>query len=223
MFLGHFGLGFAGKRVAPTLSLGTLFLAVQWADLLFFVFCLLGIEHFRIDPGNTRMTPIDFFDYPWSHSLLALAVWGILVGGAYALLRRGRSPAIAAIVLAVGVLSHWLLDALVHRPDMPLRPGAGSLKVGLSIWNHPALTVILELMVYGGGLAVYLGMTRPNDRTGVWALWSLVLFLALAWSASVFGPPPPNERAVSLSGLALWLFVPWGYWIDRHRAIVGAP
>jgi hypothetical protein len=57
----------------------------------------------------------------------------------------------------------------------------------------------------------------------VWALWSLVLFLALAWSASVFGPPPPNERAVSLSGLALWLFVPWGYWIDRHRAIVGAP
>ena len=223
MFLGHFGLGFAGKRVAPTLSLGALFLAVQWADLLFFVFCLLGIEHFRIDPGNTGMTPMDFYDYPWSHSLLALAVWGVLVGGTYALLRRANPQRkVAAIVLAAGVVSHWLLDALVHRPDMPLRPGAGSLKVGLSIWNHPLPTVVLELLVFGGGLLVYVRATRAVDRTGVWALWSLVVFLALTWPGSVFGPPPPGERIVALSGLALWLFVPWGYWLDRPRAIVPA-
>ena len=222
MFLGHFGLGFAGKRVAPALSLGALFLAVQWADLLFFVFCLLGIEHFRIDPGNTRMTPMDFFDYPWSHSLLALVVWGLLVGGTFALVTKTRPRTKSvAIVLAVGVLSHWFLDALVHRPDMPLRPLGGP-KVGLSVWNHPALTVLLEIIVFGGGLLVYVRATRAVDRAGVWALWSLVVFLALTWAGSVFGPPPPNERIVSLSGLAMWLFVPWGYWIDRHRAIVGA-
>jgi hypothetical protein len=219
MFLGHFGLGFAGKRVAPALSLGALFLAVQWADLLFFVFCLLGIERFRIQPGNTQMTPMDFYDYPYSHSLLALAVWGLLVGGTYALLRRDRR---AAMVLAVGVLSHWFLDALVHRPDMPLTPGAGSAKVGLSVWNQPALTVVLELLFYGAGIAIYLRTTRATDRTGTWALWSLIVFLAAAWAGSVLGPPPPNERVVSLSGLFLWLFIPWGYWIDRHRAIVGA-
>jgi hypothetical protein len=220
MFLGHFGLGFAGKRVAPALSLGALFLAVQWADLLFFVFCLLGIEHFRIDPGNTRMTPMDFHDYPWSHSLLALVVWGLLVGGTYAILRR-ENRKVAGFLLAAGVVSHWLLDALVHRPDMPLRPGGGP-KVGLSIWNHPALTVVLELLVFGGGLLVYVRTTRAVDGIGAWALWSLVLFLSATWLASVFGPPPPNERVVAYTGLAMWLFVPWGYWIDRHRAIVPA-
>ncbi|HEY1250795.1 MAG TPA: metal-dependent hydrolase [Thermoanaerobaculia bacterium] len=218
MFLGHFGLGFAGKRVAPAVSLGALFLAVQWADLLFFVFCLLGIEHFRIQPGNTRMTPMDFDDYPYSHSLLALAIWGLLVGGTYLVLRKDRR---AAMVLALGVLSHWFLDVLMHRPDMPLRPGDAP-KVGLSVWNHPALTVILELLVYGVGLAVYVRTTRAVDRTGRWALWSLVILLAVLWAGSVFGPPPPDERAVSLTGLAMWLFIPWGYWIDRHRAIVGA-
>jgi membrane-bound metal-dependent hydrolase YbcI (DUF457 family) len=166
------------------------------------------------------MTPMDFFDYPLSHSLLALAVWGVLVGGTYGLLKRDRR---AAIVLALGVLSHWFLDVLVHRPDMPLGPGALSgVKVGLSIWNHPLLTVVLELFVYGLGIAVYVRTTRAIDRAGNWALWSLVVFLGVLWLGSVFGPPPPNERVVEISGLAMWLFVPWGYWIDRHRALVSA-
>lgn len=222
MFLGHFGLGFAGKRVAPALSLGALFLAVQWADLLFWILALAGIEHFRIDPGNTRMTPMDFSDYPYSHSLLGLLLWGLLIGGLYGLLRRNRA---AMLVCATGVVSHWLLDALVHRQDMPLWPfpGGGGPKVGLSIWNHPALTVILELLVYGLGIAVYIRTTRATDRTGTWALWSLIVFLAAAWAGSVLGPPPPSERAVEWTGLAMWLFVPWGYWIDRHRVIVRAP
>lgn len=217
MFLGHFGLGFAGKHVAPRLSLGGLFLAVQFADLLFWVLALLKIEHFRIQPGATRVTPMDFYDYPISHSLLGLTVWGLLIGGAYWVLRRDR---LAALVLAVGVVSHWVLDAIVHRPDMPVLPEGP--RVGLSIWNQPALTAILELLIYGGGIAVYLKTTSAVDRTGQWALWSLIVFLAVAWVASVAGPPPPDERTVAISGLAMWLFVPWGYWIDRHRAIVSA-
>jgi membrane-bound metal-dependent hydrolase YbcI (DUF457 family) len=159
---------------------------------------------------------MDFYDYPWSHSLVALAAWGLVIGGVYFLLRRSRT---GAIVLAAGVVSHWLLDVFVHRPDMPVVPGWGP-KLGLGIWNRPALTVVLELLVYGLGIAVYVKTTRAVDRTGDWALWSLIVFLAAIWVASVVGPPPPDERAVALTGLAMWLFVPWGYWIDRHRAIV---
>ncbi len=217
MFLGHFGLSFAGKRLAPTVSLGTLFLATQWADLLFWILSLVGIEHFRIAPGATRVTPMDFYDYSWSHGLLGLAAWSLVIGGLYFLFRRSRA---GAWVLGAGVLSHWFLDALVHRPDMPVGP-AGPY-VGLGLWNSLPLTVAAEAVVFGGGLFLYLRWTAARDRTGIWALWSLVGFLTLVWVASIAGPPPPSERAVEMTGLAMWLFVPWGWWIDRHRIIVRA-
>ncbi len=215
MFLGHFGLGFAGKRLAPALSLGTLFLAVEFADLLFWILTLFGIEHFRIAPGATRVTPFDFYDYPWSHGLVPLAVWGLLLGAALYVWRRHR---VAAIVFGFGVVSHWFLDALVHRPDMPVLPHGPY--AGLGLWNSIPLTVAAEVVVFGGGIWVYGNATRAVDRTGSWALWALVVFLATLWIASIAGPPPPSERVVEWSGLAMWLFVPWGYWIDRHRAIL---
>jgi hypothetical protein len=215
VFLGHFGLGFAGKRLAPAVSLGTLFLAVQWADLLFFPLTLAGVEHFRIAPGATEVTPLDFYDYPWSHGLLSLALWGLLIGGLYVVFRGSRA---AAWLLVAGVVSHWFLDVLVHRPDMPvLRKGP---YVGLGLWNHVPATVLAEALLFGLGIAVYLRGTRASDRTGTWALWALILFLAAVWVGSLLGPPPPNERVVEWSGLALWLLVPWGYWIDRHRVSV---
>ena len=207
----------AGKRLAPSLSLGALILAVQWADLLFWVFCLLGIEHFRIAPGTTAVTPFDFYDYPWSHGLVALGVWGLLLGAVYFLVRRrGR----VAVVLGLGVVSHWFLDAFVHRPDMPVLPRGPY--AGLGLWNSPALTVAAELLVFGLGLFVYLRSTVALDRVGVWALRGLVVFLVAAWLGSLLGGPPQNERIVEWSGLAMWLLVPWGYWIDRHRTIVPA-
>jgi len=214
LFLGHFGLGFAGKKLAPALSLGALFLAVQLADLLFWILVLLGVEHFRIAPGATAVTPFDFYDYPWSHGLAALAVWGLVLGSFIYIGRRHR---VAAVVFGLGVVSHWFLDAFVHRPDMPVflrGPYAG-----LGLWNSVPLTVAAELLVFGGGIAIYARTTRATDRTGKWAFWSLVVFLVAAWVASIAGPPPPTERVVVWSGLAMWLFVPWGYWIDRHRAV----
>ena len=117
-------------------------------------------------------------------------------------------------------MSHWFLDAFVHRPDMPIL--AGPPYFGLGIWNSVALTVAVEALALGVGLALYLRTTRALDRTGKWALWSLVAFLVVLWIASVAGPPPPSERAVAWSGVGMWLLVPWGYWIDRHRAMVAA-
>ena len=217
MFLGHFGLAFAGKKAAPVLSLGLLFLAVGWADLLFFPLALVGVEHFRIAPGATVVTPMDFYDYPISHGLVGLAVAGLALGSGYLLFRRQKA---AAVVFGLCVLSHWFLDAFVHRPDMPILSGPPYF--GLGIWNSVALTVAVEALALGVGLAVYLRTTRALDRTGKWALWSLVAFLVLLWMGAVAGPPPPGERAVEWSGVGMWLLVPWGYWIDRHRAIVAA-
>ena len=161
------------------------------------------------------MTPMDFDDYPWSHGLVALAVWGLVLGAAVYLVSRRR---VAAVVFGVGVVSHWFLDALVHRPDMPVLPHGPY--AGLGLWNSPALTIAAEAVVFGLGLAVYLRFTRPADRIGTWSLWGLVAFLVVAWAGSVLGGPPPNERIVEWMGAAMWLLVPWGYWIDRHRAIV---
>ena len=212
MFLGHFGLGLAGKKIAPYVSLGSLFLAVQFADLLFFAMTLIGAEHFRISPGATRVTPMDFYDYPYSHSLLALAVWGAIFGAIY---RIGRSSLAGGIVLAAGVVSHWVLDVVVHRRDMPL--GLHGPYYGLNLWNSLPLTVAVEALVFGAGIAVYLRATRARDGVGVWSFRALVVFLVVTWLASILGPPPPSERIVQWMGLAMWLFVPWGWWIDRHR------
>ena len=213
MFLGHFGLGFAGKRIAPDMSLGSLFLAVQFADLLFWILALVGAEHFRISPGATRVTPMDFYDYPYSHSLVALAVWGLVLGAVYWIARHWLA---GAIVLAVGIVSHWVLDVIVHRADMPL--GLHGPYLGLQVWRSLPLTLVLEAVVFSAGIALYLDATRARDAVGVWAFWALVVLLAALWLASVLGPPPPSERVVEWAGLAMWLFVPWGWWIDRHRA-----
>jgi len=218
MFLGHFALGLAAKRAAPAVSLGTLFLAVQLADGLWPLLLLLGVEHVRIVPGATLMTPLDFYDYPVSHSLLALLGWGLAFGALH--FARRRSPR-AAGILAAGVVSHWGLDVLVHRPDMPVLPGGPF--VGLGLWNSMGVTVALELGFYAVGLAIYAATTQATDRTGRYALGGLVLLLLAVWVGAVFGPPPPSERALALSALALWLVIPWGYWIDRHRRIRRAP
>src|SRR5579862_972440 len=120
MFLGHFGVALAAKKAAPKASLGTLFLAAQLADLLWPVFLMLGWEQVRIEPGNTRITPLDFVAYPWSHSLVMQIVWAVLLAFVYFATRR---DARTAVIVGACVPTHWLLDWITHRPDMPLVPG----------------------------------------------------------------------------------------------------
>jgi hypothetical protein len=213
MFLGHFGVGFGAKAAAPQASLGTLFLAAQFVDLLWPTLLLVGAERVVIAPGITRVTPLDFTDYPISHSLLAAVLWGLLFAGVYYLIRRYPR---GAWVCGFAVVSHWFLDLLVHRPDLPLAPGA-SLRVGLGLWNSLGATLALELAVFGVGLCLYLRATRAADRTGSVALWALVGFLALVYAANIVGAPPPSATAIAWVGQAQWLLVLWAYWIDRHR------
>jgi hypothetical protein len=214
MLLGHYAVALAAKRAVPKTSLGTLILGAQFADLVWPIFLLLGWERVRIVPGITRVTPFDFVSYPYSHSLLAQVLWGIGIGTFYFAI--GRAPR-SAVVLALCVPSHWLLDFIVHRPDMPLVPGGG--RYGLGLWNSLPATLALEFALFAAGIALYLTGTRAKDRTGAYALWSLLLLLLLAYVGSVFGPPPPTERAIAISALALWLTVAWAAWADRHRQI----
>jgi hypothetical protein len=212
MFLGHFGVALAAKKVAPKTSLGTLVFAAQFADLLWPLLLLLGIEQVRIVHGLLADSPFDFTSYPISHSLIAQLAWGALLGGIYFLVRRdGRS----ALILGFLVPSHWFFDFIAHQRDMPIYPGGA--KYGLGMWNSLALTIVVEYALFAAGIAMYLSVTRAKDRTGSLALWSLLGLLAVLYPASLFGPPPPSVRALAWSAIAIWLTVPWAAGADQHR------
>jgi hypothetical protein len=212
MFIGHFALGFAAKRLTPKTSLGTLFAAAQLLDLVWPALVLLGVETVRIDPGNTAFTPLDFASYPWTHSLLLVLVWAM----AFALAYRARTGLTrGAWVVGALVVSHWALDFVTHRPDLPLAPGAP--KVGLGLWRSVPATLIVEGALFAVGVWLYAAGTRPRNRTGAVSLWILVALLTATYAANAVGPPPPSAAAIGLAGLLMWLFVPWAVWIDRNR------
>ena len=212
MFLGHFGVALAAKKAAPKASLGTLVFAAQFADLLWPLLLLAGVEQVRIVPRLLAASPFDFTSYPISHSLVAQLGWGAILGIVYFIAKRdGKS----ALLVGGLVPTHWVLDFIAHRPDMPIYPGGA--KYGLGMWNSLALTMLVEYLAFAAGTAVYLSVTRAKDRTGNVALWSLLGLLAALYAASEFGSPPPSVKVLAVSALAIWLTVPWAAWADRHR------
>jgi len=213
VFIGHYAVGFAAKRLAPKTSLGTLFLSVQFVDLLWPILLLLGLEHVRVDPGNTVVTPLDFYDYPITHSLLGAVAWSLVLGLIYFAARRYSQ---GAWVVEACVFSHWALDALSHRPDLLLVPG-GQTHVGLGLWKSLWGTILVEGGIFAGGVILYWRLTDARDRVGRCAFWSLVVLLAVIWVVNLASPPPPGPKEIAIVGLAAWLFIPWAYWIDRHR------
>ena len=212
MFLGHIALGLAAKQAAPRVSLATWFVAVQLMDLVWPVMLLLGLEHVRIAPGITAFTPLDFYDYPITHSLVGGALWAALFAGVWFVnVRDGRSGAgRVAMLLAAAVLSHWVLDAASHRPDVPVLPHGPY--VGLGLWNSVPATLAVELTLFAAGLAIYVRSGAAGARRV--SFWLLIAFLIVAYFAAAFGPPP-DVRTLVWSALALWLLVPWARWADR--------
>jgi hypothetical protein len=216
MFSGHIGVAFAAKRATPRVSLATLVLAAQWLDVLWPIFLLLGVEHVRIDPGRTRLTPLDFYDYPWTHSAVIAAAWGVAFGAVHFALKRSVR---AAAWLGALVFSHWALDFVTHVRDLPLWPGGP--RVGLGLWNAPAAEAVLEAFIYLGGAAIYFRATRARDRAGRWGAWTFAALIPLIHLASTAGPPPPSVATLAWSAAVLpWPLLLFAWWIDRHRETV---
>src|SRR5574341_459663 len=189
MFIGHYAVAIAAKSAAPRTSLGTLFLSAQLADMLWPVFLLTGWERVRIVPNPNPFLVLTFDAYPISHSLLALAGWGLL----FALLYRVRTGyARGAVVVGLAVLSHWLLDFATHRPDVPLYPG-GPL-VGLDLWSSVVGTIVVESLMLIAALWLYTRGTQARDRVGRYGFWGLVALLVLSYASSLFAGPPPSVR-----------------------------
>ena len=211
MFIGHFALGFAAKRLVPRASLAALFGAAQFADLLWPGLLALGLEQVRIDPGNTASTPLDFISYPYSHSLLMLMVWGVLFGWVSSRMIHDRR--VFGVMFAL-VVSHWVLDYVTHRPDMPLYPGRPTF--GLGLWNVPSVEKAIEIIMYVAGLWLYLRATRARDAIGRWGLLVLAAFLFVGFLSS--SAPPPSVMVLWMMALGLGgLTLVWAYWADAHR------
>ena len=214
MFIGHFGLAFGLKRLAPRASLGELLAATAWADILWTIFLLLGWEHVRISAGDTKWTPLDLYDYPWSHSLLLLLIWALVLAALY---QTWRSDWRGAMAIGMGVASHWVLDWITHRPDMPLYPDGP--KYGLGLWNSVAGTLVVELSIFLGGVGVYAWTTRARDRWGRWGFRAYVTVLLVLFIGDRFSAPPESVSGIAWTGLiATLVLVGWAWWFDRHRS-----
>jgi len=212
MFIGHYGVALAAKKLAPRTSLGTLFLAAVLIDLIWPTLLLVGVERARIDTTLAGVTPIVFSHYPWTHSLLAVAGWAVLFGIVHFARARARR---VALVLAALVLSHWCLDAIVHRPDLLLMPN-GHWSIGFGLWRSAIATLVVELGIFAFGVLLYLRATAGARRGPLAVLLALLVVIYLG---NLFGPPPPSIEAIAWVGQAQWLIVIAGYLIDRGRGM----
>lgn len=215
MFIGHFAVGYAAKRYAPRAPLWALMAAPLLADILWTVFLFPGWENARIAVGDTRFTPLDLYDYPWSHSLVMLMVWGTVLGAAYFLWKRDW---VGAAAIWVGVVSHWVLDWITHRADMPLVPGGT--KFGLGLWNSVAGTMAVEMAMLLAGVWIYARATRARDWIGRYAFWGYVAVLMIFYVGDRFGGPPESMRQIAWTGvIATVVMLVWAGWFDSHRAL----
>jgi hypothetical protein len=217
MFVGHYAAGLALKKYERRASLGVLFLAVQFVDILFFPFVLLGIERINIIENFTQSTHFELEYMPYTHSLAGSLFWAALV---YALFRwvivkqHG-----VALVVALAVFSHWVFDLVMHTPDLPLWSDA-SLKLGIGLWNNAVAAYLLEAALLLGALWLYLGSTSAITKTGKYGMGILVVFMLLINIGNVFAPLQSDSK-VALAVFALlayFLFAAIAFWLEKKRS-----
>jgi hypothetical protein len=202
MFVGHYGPSFSAKAVKQSVPLWVFFLAVQLLDVLWSIFVLLGIEKVRIVPGITATNPLDLYYMPYTHSLDGALLWSVGAGIVYYFLRR-KDGSTGASLVGGAVFSHWMLDVLVHRPDMPLYDN--SAKIGLGLWNHPLFAFVLEVAVLFGGMYSYL---RSTD--------AMLLVQAFVF----FGPPPSSATGAAITALVFYFgFAGMAGWLEKERVL----
>lgn len=213
MLVGHLAVGLIGKRIEPKVSLGTWMPAVMLADLLVFPLLILGIEHFDVEPNVSSNRTVGR-DIVYSHSLLMDTIWAALFAAVYFLRRRYTR---GALLLFLAVLSHWLLDVLSHRPDMPLAPGMQKV-FGLGLWNSIPATLIVEGGFWLIAVILYVRATHARTRSGVYVFWIGIALVTLVWYGNIRAGMEPNPVRAGIGGLvAFSLMVAWAYWVNRLR------
>lgn len=215
MFIGHYGPSFAAKAFKKSIPLWILFLAVQLVDVFWAIFVILGIEKVRIVPGITATNPLDLYYMPYTHSLVGAILWSLAAVLVYRLIPRLNGWTTAAIV-GTAVFSHWILDLLVHRPDLPLYDDA--VKVGLGLWNFPVGAFALEAGLLFGGLYLYLRTTKPADRGGRYGMVIFGLVMLVVQGFTFFGSPPTSDTMAAVMALvAYFAFAGVAYWLEQKR------
>ena len=178
---------------------------------------MLGVERVRIVPGFTASNALDLYDMPYTHSLLAALGWSILAYAAYRLIPSFRGSHQAALLVGAAVFSHWVLDLLVHRPDLALYDSV--YKMGFGLWDYPLVTLALEAALFFGGLFLYLRATAPVSGLGRYGIMGFGLAAFGLQITALFGPPPPSDTAAALMGLSLYfVFAGIIYWLEKKRA-----
>lgn len=221
MFVGHYAASLILKRVDKNASLGMLFLAVQFVDILFFPFVLMGIEHFNIVENYTESTHFELEFMPYTHSLFASLLWAAAVYIALRLLplKKAVNKNKVAIVMGVAVLSHWFFDLIVHTPDLPLLSDS-STKIGFGLWNNAVATYLLETILLLVGLGIYLKSTKGTTFVGKYGMIIFVVLMLIINANNIFGPPfGADVITMSVSALVMYfIFAGVAFWLDRKRS-----
>jgi hypothetical protein len=215
MFIGHYAIGLASKEFAPRSSLGALIAAPILLDLLWPLFLLLGWEHVSIVPNSNPFLRLQFDSYPLSHGLVAVVGWATLYASIYFGLTRYVA---GTIVVWIGVVSHWLMDYIVHQPDLQLY--TQSRPFGLGLWQHRWLTMSLEFGLLAIAIWVYQRRTRSKDKIGLYAFAGFVAVLLMAYAGAAIGPAPSSVKKLAIITLLTGLAIPWAWWFDKHREVV---
>ena len=215
MFVGHYGVSFAIKGANKSVPLWLLFVAVQLVDVLWAIFVMIGIEKVRITPGITATNPLDLYYMPYTHSLVGALFWSAVAFIGYKIARR--KAGYIALLLAVAVFSHWLLDLIVHRPDLPLYDD--TLKMGLGVWNYPAPAFALEIAVLFAGVVIYLRSSKAVSVAGRYGVMAFAILLIFLQAVVFFGAPPTSPLAAALTALLSYIVLAAiAYWLERKRA-----
>jgi membrane-bound metal-dependent hydrolase YbcI (DUF457 family) len=215
MFVGHYGPSFAIKSLRPAIPLWALFIAVQLVDVAWALLVLFGVEKVRIVPGITASNPLDLYYMPYTHSLVAAVIWSVTVAVVVMLLPRIATRS-AAIWIGAAVFSHWVLDVLVHRPDLPIYDD--TMKIGLGLWNFPAIALALEVALLFGGMVMYLRVTKPINAVGRFGLPVFGVVMVAIQSYVFFGPAPTSPAAAATTALVSYVvFAALAEWLARQR------
>jgi len=215
MFVGHYGASLAAKSINKSIPLSVLFVSVQLVDVLWAIFVMLGIEKVRIVPGITATNPLDLYYMPYTHSLVAALLWSVAAAIVYRIVSQRNNSALG-LVVGAAVFSHWVLDLLVHRPDLPLYDD--SLKVGLGLWNYPAVAFALEAMSLFLGMYLYLKSTKTAGAAGRYGMVIFAVVMLAIQCFVFFGPPPASDKAAAATALVSYaLFAGVAHWLDRKR------